>query len=184
MLKQKIYCNVEVIVYEKTSKIVVEDIHPKITIKYIVISDVIQLDKFSKDKFIKKEIIKFKYFLNHKCQIYLAIHNNNIAGHYIVCKSSDFKPYLYLNNYLFNGDNNYYIFFCNTFDGYKRKGIYSYILTQICKDILKNEDRIFISSDLKNISSQKAIEKVGFTRLGILNYVNLFPFVFINDFQK
>ncbi len=183
LLKQKMYCNEKIIVYSKIDKNIVE-ICPSIPLEYMVISNSEQLNKFSEDEGVKKNAIKLKYFIENKCTLYLAIHNNNAAGHYIVCKLSDFKPYLYLNNYLFNLDNNYYIFFCNTFDKYKRKGIFSYILTQICKDILKNENRIFISSDIRNISSQKAIEKVGFTRLGILNYVNLFPFVFINDFQK
>lgn len=169
LLKRKVYCNVENVVYMKNDEDI-PDIHPKIKIEYKIISNTKELVKHSYDKKIKKDIVKFKHFLKHGCKMYLVLCNGDIAGYYHVSKLSDFKAYLYNDCFLFKGGDKYYIFFCHTFDEYRGNGIYSYMLTQICKDTIKKAGNVFISTDMKNIASQKGIEKAGFGKLGMLKY--------------
>ena len=161
-------------------------IHPRIAIKYMIISNKNKLEILSNNINFRKNLIKFKYFIDKGCIIYLAIHNNNdIVGYYIISRLCEYKPYLYLNNPLFEGDNKYYIFFCHTFYEFENNGIYSYILTQICNDVIRDTDtEVFISSDAENIASQKGIEKAGFKRVGILNHCEIKNIIFISELIK
>lgn len=183
LLKQKLYCNIKNVVYMKDDEDI-PDIYPKIKIEYNVISDANQLQKYSNDKKFRKDIAKFKYFLNHGCKMYLTLYHNDIVGYYLTCKLNDFKPYLYHIHSLFKGDNKYAIFFCHTFDEYRRNEIYSYILTQICNDTLKKDETVFISTDTKNITSQRGIEKAGFRKLGRLRYKRIKSLVLSEHFNE
>ena len=162
----------------------IPDIPLKIKIEYKIIPNTKELVKHSYDKKIKKDIVKFKHFLKHGCKMYLVLCNGDIAGYYHVSKLSDFKAYLYNDYFLFKGGDKYYIFFCHTFDEYRGHGIYSNILTQICKDTIKKAGKVFISTDMKNIASQKGIEKAGFGKLGMLKYKKIGCITFISIFKK
>jgi hypothetical protein len=183
LLKQKLYCNVEKIIYTKEDKNI-PIIHPKIEIEYKIISNIDELKKHYKNKNIKKKIVKFKKFLNNSCKMYLVLHKNHLIGYYYICKLSDFKPYLYLNYSLFEGNNKYYIFFCHTFDEYQGNGIYTYILSQMCKSTLSNYGKVYISTNASNIASQKGIETVDFKKLGILKYKKIGGVTFVSKFLK
>ena len=173
LLKNKLYSNVEEIVYTKDDKNI-PYISPKIQTELKVICTLEEFEKYisSEEKFAKNRT-KFKYFLKYRCNMYVTLHKNNITGYYFMCKISDFKPYLYNKLSLFQGEKSHYIFFCHTFSEYRGKNIYPYVLTQICKDVEKNSGVVLISTDVNNISSQKGIEKAGFRRLCILKYRNI-----------
>jgi len=173
LLKNKLYSNVEEIVYTKDDKNI-PYISPKIQTELKVICSLGEFEKYASiEEKLAKNRTKFKYFLKHKCRMYIALHKNNVIGYYFVCKISDFKPYPYNKLPLFQGDKSYYIFFCHTFSEYRGRNIYPYVLTQICKDIVKNSGVAFISADVDNISSQKGIEKAGFRKLCTLKYRNM-----------
>lgn len=166
LIKQKLFYWKNEIVYinaKKDSPV----IYPKMEINYLILPDEGDIEKFCINI---KDLVKFKYYLNKGCKIYLAMHNKKIVGHYIISKISEYKPYLNINNPLFKGDNEYYIFYCRTFDEYQKSGIFSYMLTQICKNYIKTNEKIFISTDILNIASQKGIEKAGFKKLGVLEH--------------
>ena len=172
LFKQKIYCNIDNVVYMKSIRNIPE-IQPKIQIDYKIISCVHDLLEHKSEKVIAKNLKKFRYFLLNGCKIYIALHNKTIVGHYLLCKLSNYKPYLYLSNPLFEAgfkNNNYCIYFCHTLDEYQKKGIYSYMLTQICGDILNEGGNVFISTSRKNIASHKGIEKAGFKQVYFLKY--------------
>ena len=170
LLKNKLYSDTEEIVYIKDDENI-PHISPKIQTKIKKVSSPREFEKYAKiEEKLAKYRIKFRYFLEHKSRMYLTLHENNITGYYFVCKISDFKPYPHNKLPLFQGDKSYYIFFCHTFSEYRGKNIYPYVLTQICKDIVKNSGVAFISAGIDNIPSQKGIEKAGFRRLCALKY--------------
>jgi len=173
ILKNKLYCNIEEIVYIKGDENI-PYIRPGLQIEIKKISSSGEFEKYiSSEEKLAKNRTKFKYFLKHGCNMYLTLHENNITGYYFVCKISDFKPYPYNKLPLFQGDKSYYIFFCHTFSEYRGKNIYPYVLTQICRDVEKKSGVVFISTDVDNISSQKGIEKAGFEKLCILKYKDI-----------
>lgn len=167
LFKQRIYCNIENAVYIKNERDI-PDTHPRIELEYKIISNINELSVYLYDIQINKNKEKFIYFLKHGCKMYLTLNQGVVTGFFWVSKLSNFKPYIYNNNILFDCDNVYYIFFCHTFKKYRRKGIYSYILTQICRNTLTKPGRVMISADIGNIASQKGIEKAGFIRIGII----------------
>jgi len=171
LLKQRFYCNVENIIYKKDDRNI-PDIHPKIKIECKVL-DSIGFENYSGRREMKKNIVKFRYLLNCGCKMYLALHDEDIAGYYLVCNLDRYKPYLYNFEPLFAGRNKHYIFNCHTFEKYRRNRIYSYILTWICRDTIQKNETVLISTDKTNIPSQKGIEKAGFKKLGTLSYMQL-----------
>lgn len=173
LLKNKLYCNTEEIVYIKDDENTLH-ISPTIQTSIKQISNSIELKKYaSNEERIAKNVIKFKYFLNQGCRMYVTSHKNNITGYYFVCKILDFKPYPYNKLPLFQGDKSHYIFFCHTFSEYRGNNIYPYVLTQIYEDVRKNSGLAFISTGVNNISSQRGIEKAGFRRLCTLKYISI-----------
>ena len=173
ILKNKLYCNTEKIVYIKDDENI-PYIRPGLRIEIKKISSSGEFEKYiSIEEKLAKNRTKFKYFLKYGCNIYLSLHKNKITGYYFMCKISDFKPYPYNKLSLFQGEKSHYIFFCHTFSEYRGKNIYPYVLTQICKDVEKNSGVAFISTDIDNIPSQKGIEKAGFRRLCTLKYRNM-----------
>jgi hypothetical protein len=183
ILKQKFFCIDKKIIYIKANK-EIPIIFPKIEIRYIILSDETELERLSVNKYFKKQIVKIKNFLKNGCKIYIAVDNNNIIGYYIISKILDYKPHLYLNNSLFEGDNKYFIFFCNTLFEYQRKNIYSYMLTQICKDFIKNHEEVFISTEAENIAAQKGIIKAGFEKLGVLKHFEIKYMIYKSELIK
>ena len=181
IIKQRTYCNVHNIIYIIEDPAQITPITPRIKIHYVKIKDVMELRKYANlDKKIKQEFIKFSYFLKHGVTVYLAIHNADIAGYYLVTNLNKFKPYLYNSHKLFQtSKNRYYIFHCHTFKEYRGNSIYPYMLAVISKEIFnKNrESVIYISTSLNNIASQRGIEKAGFKKLGIIKYLQLGPMV-------
>ena len=57
-----------------------------------------------------------------------------------------------------------YILFCQTHDEYRGKGIYPWLLSVLTEHLFEDRhiDVVFINTDVRNVSSQKGIIKVGF----------------------
>ncbi len=174
LFKQKKICTVNLFVYILEQKSKLPPLFPKIPIRYIRITNPDKLLEFSTDQKIKNEIFKFNYLLNNGAEVYLALASNDIAGFYWVTNLSKFKVYLFNNHSIFAGNDNYFIFYCRTFPKYRNKRIFSYILTEICQNILNYQARIFITTSPNNYASQKGIEKAGFKNIGLLKYFEIF----------
>jgi len=174
LYKQKQLCNSQEMVYAISDLDEVPHISPRVPLNYEFISNTLDLVKYSQNPEIKKYAHKFQYFLDHGGSLYLAFTEGDIAGYYWVVDLSKFKPYLFTKSQLFDGNvTTYFIFFCKTFETYRNLGIYSYMLTQICKDPRLYNGKIMISTDLANYASQRGIEKAGFRKLFALRYLNI-----------
>ena len=112
----------------------------------------------------------------------MALHNNQIIGHYIVSKLSKFKPYPYLKSSIFN-KNDYYIFFCRTINSYRGRGVYPSSLRKIVNKLYQ-ENQILISTDVNNKPSIRGIIKSGFMNKGTLSYRSLFGINLVEDFKN
>jgi len=152
--------------------------NPKIEIDIVRINKVDNLCEYYQVPQIRRVFTKFKYFIRQGVVIYLAIHNNNVVGHYLITKLVNFKPYLYNNHQIFSkppNKNIYYIFYCNTFKKYRGNGIYPYMLAKMSEDVFQGDKNavVYISTEITNIPSQKGIEKVGFKKVARLKYLQI-----------
>ena len=181
-VKQSIYCNTNMAVYMISDIDRVPSITPKVAVRFEVISSEEEFNKLIDIPEIKNHLWKFKRFLKNGCRLYLAFIDENLAGFYLITDLSKHKPYLFNNHPIFRSGSNSYIYYCRTFENYRNNGIYSYMLTQMCKDLLSYGKNIQISTDLDNSFSKKGIEKAGFTKIGNLRYSQIFIFVFRSEF--
>lgn len=185
LYKQKLFCTDRSIIYIISDRDEVPHNFPRIPLDYKLISNSFELIKYSQNPEIKEHIHKFQYFLNHSSSLFLAFTEDDIAGYYWVTDLSKFKPYLFTRSQLFSDDTpKYFIFFCKTFESYRNLGIYSYMLTQICRDPRFHDGKIMISTDLTNFASQRGIEKAGFRKLSTLRYFNIGGVRLIDNFKK
>jgi RimJ/RimL family protein N-acetyltransferase len=69
-----------------------------------------------------------------------------------------------------------YIHWCETVPFARGKNVYPKILSEILKDLLKNYKKIYISTTIDNIASQKGILKAGFSEI---EAVKVFSFMHI-----
>lgn len=174
LYKQKLLCNSLEMVYVISDLDEIPHISPRISLNYEFISNSLDLAKYSLNPEIKKYVHKFQYFLDHGGSLYLVFTEGDIAGYYWVVDLSKFKPYMFTNSQLFDGNvTTYFIFFCKTYENYRNLGIYSYMLTQICRDPRFYNGKIIISTDLANYASQRGIEKAGFRKFCVLRYLNI-----------
>jgi len=176
IIKQKLYCNVHNVIYVIDDPKMIAPVVPKIDIRYVKVQTISELNRYKHDENSRKEFVKFKYFLKHGVRIYLAKHNKNIVGYYLLADLDKFKPYLYNNHPIFQSSKRrYYIFHCRTFEQYRGNRIYPYMLTVMCGDVFSENKNsiIFISTSADNIASQKGIEKTGFKKIGALKYTQI-----------
>jgi RimJ/RimL family protein N-acetyltransferase len=185
IVKQKVYCNVNNVVYSITDPVQINLVTPKIETHHIKIRDIDKLWKYAQitDE-LKKEYTKFKYLIEHGVIIYLARYKSNIMGYYLVTDLDIFRPYLYNNHPLFESPKRrYYIFHCHTFERYRGNSVYPYMLTVISRDIfnINKNSVIYVSTSVNNIPSQRGIKKAGFKKLGNLKYYQIGPIVLKSD---
>lgn len=183
LLKQKLYCDIESVVYIKNDEHI-PDIHPKINVEYKLISNINDLEIYLGNKKIKKNFYKFRYFILHGCKMYLLLKDDDIAGHIFICKLSDFKPYLYNNHSVFNGDDTYYAFCAHTFDEYRGNRLHPYMNSIVLKDTIKKNEKVFATASNKNLIAEKGIERAGWLALGVLKYKSIGHITFVNTFKK
>jgi len=157
-------------------------VSPKVPIIYQIISNDEDLKKYIGFPEIKKNFWKFEDFLNGGSRLYLAFVAENLAGYYIVTNLNKYKPYLCNHHPLFSHGINHFIFYCRTFEKYRNNRIYSFMLTQICKESISDGESVLISTDLDNKFSQKGIENAGFEKIGTLKHIQLFNIVFFSKF--
>jgi hypothetical protein len=181
IFKQQNYCNNEVFIYAKSDQFIPEII-PKLNIKIELIKNEESLKKYWNNPDIEKNKEKLKYFLNNRCIGYFAVYNNDIVSSSWVSDLNKFHPSQYLNNPVFKGKNNYYIFYVKTQINCRKKGIFSFLFLQILKDIAHKQGKIFTAIDIENIASQKAFEKLGLKKIGTLKHVQIFKWVLVSDF--
>lgn len=176
-IKQSIFCNSSIIMYKISDIRETSKISPRVPVQFNIITTEDELTKYEGYSEIRKYLWKFKYFIDKGCQLYLAFVAGNLAGYYLVADLKKYKPYLYNNHLLFQADSSYFIFYCRTFEKFRRNGIYTYMLTNMCRNLLPKPGSVFISTDLDNVFSQNGIEKTGFKKIGSLKYIQLFQFV-------
>jgi len=183
LIKQKIYCNTDGYVYLKSDEFIPE-LTPKLIIKIEVIKNQENLKKYEDNADIRRIKEKISFFLNHGCIGYFAVYNKEIVSSCWLCDLNKFHPYLHLNNPIFQGKKNYYIFYANTKNNFRRKGIVSYIYTQILKDIVGKQGKIYALIDTDNIASQKSFLKAGFEKNGWLRHIQIFKWILLSKFIK
>jgi RimJ/RimL family protein N-acetyltransferase len=181
IIKQKNYCNNEVFIYVKSDQFIPEII-PELNVRIEVIKNKESLKKYWNNPDIQKIKEKIHYFLNNGCFGYFAVYNKEIVASCWVCDLNNFHPRPYLNNPVFKGKNNYYFFNGNTQSNYRKKGIMSYIVTKILKDLVDKQGKIFTVMDAENIASQKTVEKLGLKKIGTLKHIQIFQWVLVSDF--
>jgi len=167
------YLKKHVKVYTFNKNTPIKKINPDIECELKEIRDFNDLEKY-KQNISPIDFAKFNIFLRHGCVGYFARNGEELVsiGWLADPKKYIHSPYLKV---LFENCNDkmcHYIFYCHTFEKYKGKNIYPYILSYIINKH-KNED-IYIDTDLLNIPSQKGIEKVGFEFKYVLSYLRLF----------
>lgn len=175
LLKHRFYCSGEKYVFGMSADTLVgmPDLSPRIESRCEVIRDPAGFDRQTSYPEIKKEIFKFKYYLRQGCQVYLVFHQNAVVAHAVVARLNRFRPYSFANHAVFQGGTSYLVFYGQTFPEYRGQGINSYILTQICKNNIKTGERVFVTSDWDNVASHKTIQKAGFKKIGVLNYLKV-----------
>lgn len=194
LFKRRIYCNVDIFVY-KWSNDLSNDLVDLDTIDEGL--ELISIDKSNLNYTnLTKESTKLSFYLEKGCNVFAAKLNNVAAGRCVSCELSSFKPNLYNNAEIFDVDAGYYIFFVRTFEGFRGKGVFKYMLNEVChilaynfntSDILKFSKQgacldIFISTDTKNRIAQKGIEKCGFIKLGKLRYLQILSVILKSEF--
>lgn len=175
LLKHRIYCNGKKYVFcmSRGNLAGMPDLRPRIECGCEVVRDLAGLERHTTRPEIKKEAIKFKYYLRQGCQLYLMFYQNAVVAYAVVARLNRFYPYPFANHAVFKGGADYLVFYGQTFPEYRGLGINSYILTQICKNNIKDGERIFVTSDWGNLVSHKTIKKAGFKKLGILKYIKV-----------
>jgi RimJ/RimL family protein N-acetyltransferase len=120
-----------------------------------------------------RDEFKLRYLITMGCSVYLAKWNGTIAGRYVLCNLSRFRPYSYNEHELFQENDSYYVFFCRTYESFRGNGIFPQILELICEDVWRENPCgvIYSSADVGNRPSQRGIEKAGFRLAGRLRYM-------------
>lgn len=134
---------------------------------------------------------KFSIFLKHGCVGYFAVKGDDLLSTSWIADSKKYTPQPHLKCVLEDYNNEmyqhiFYSFFSHTYEKYRRKNLFSYILFYIM-DKNQNENTCIIGDvDITNIGSQKGVEKVGFKFEYILNYLRLFGITLhiSKDFKK
>jgi RimJ/RimL family protein N-acetyltransferase len=183
--KQRFYCNGNKYVFCKSAEALADmpDPGPRIECRCEIIRDFAELERQACCPEIRKEIVKFAYYLRQGCQIYLIFHQNAVVAHSVVASLNRFHPYPFADHAVFEGGTDYLVFYGRTFPEYRGLGISSYMLTQICKNNIKNEERVFVTSNWDNAIAHKTIKKAGFKKLGILRYIRVGFFTLCSDFS-
>lgn len=179
IIKQNNYDNSEGLIYRKKIDSDIPEIPLKIDIETDVIRSREDLIKYEKNADLRKNIEKIRFFLSQGCSGYLALHHGDVISSCWLCDLSRFHPNLFLNNSVFSGERCYYIFYATTKTGFRRKGIMSFIFTQIQKDLVDKGKSGFIYSaiDSGNIISEMTFEKAGFGLIGWLRHIQIFRWV-------
>lgn len=171
LIKQRVYCNINNIIYCKTNQYFPE-ISSNLDIAIDKIYHETQIARYTSDKNIKNDLERIIYFLKNSCNIYVVLHEGEVAGRYALAEIDNFKPYRYLNHPIFNGCT-HYIFFCRTYPQYQNNNVFKHVLVEMCRDTLRNNEHIYISCGFGNIASQRAIIGAGFQKIGELDYTSL-----------
>lgn len=119
-----------------------------------------------------------------------AIYNNRAVGYswaYIgnICNKIK-KNKKRLNDLVKLRDDEALIHFCSTAEEYRGRGVYSFLLFRL-SDILflkYNIKKIYIDTDIKNISSQKGIERTGFRKIYLVKRLKILSFSIFRNFKK
>lgn len=119
-----------------------------------------------KEKVKRDEIGIFAYFKNH------------IVG-YVWISFSKKTELLSINPIIELQQNQAYIYYCHTFEHYRGKNIYPYLLFIASKYAFtrKNMKKILIDTSPDNIASQHGIKKIGFKERYIVSILRLFGYI-------
>lgn len=181
MIKQHITCNLSNRIFGIKSLSAVPSLVPEIDIRYRIISSPRELGIYQNEKSLEKDWFKLISFLRRGASIYLAFSGSEIAGYYCVTKLGRFSPFVFTRHPVFSAPNTYYIFFCTTVDRYRNNGIYPYMLTRICRDILRTGRRALISTGRDHHSSLKGIKNAGFHEIADITYRQIGPMIITCD---
>ena len=95
--------------------------------------------------------------------------------HYSWVQSSGWHQILPAGRWFRIRNDEIWIFHCRTVERTRGRGIYSAVLRQIMSDSLQaNKKRAIIYTSSENISSQRGIQKAGFTLTGEYRAMNLY----------
>lgn len=170
-IKTRIYYHVNryVFIYDKNEVYLLQ---PKINILIININNQNYNKYISniKEKTLKKRL---NNYYKKKCHIYLATFKDIIVGHYILTSINNYQNDLFVKSKIFD-KSGMIIFDCVTFPEFRRLNIYSAVLTYILNEVINLNKKIYITTDINNINSQKGIEKAGFVKKYLVDYKEIF----------
>ena len=170
ILKSRLYYNIEQMVYHldrESYRPLKED---KPCFNHIVITNAQDLEPYKTTDQLAAFYPKFSYYLKKGLTLYLPLYHGRVAGHVLLASIEGYNPEQYMDLPIFRGEKRYYAFFAQTFPEYRKMGINSYLLNEICRDVTGKGGELFLLVGRDNIASQNTIKQFGFKYWGTLRY--------------
>lgn len=160
------------IFYEKDLSTYIPEISPKLnaTFREGSLMDLLKL----KDKmYLDINTIK-RWIISGKKVFIVEAHNEVIHYSWLSFDEEYIKP---IEKKITLAKNEGFIHTCRTMPSFRKKRIYSFVLSNICKYLRSNGySKVLICANSKNIPSIKSIQKMGFKRIGEVFFLKLFLF--------
>lgn len=175
LYKKRIYCRENLYIYRFSGEL--SDINSELNISYLVCNH--------RDNDTNRNE-KINFYLDNGCTIYTTMNNGSFVGRCVVCELKKYRPNLYNKCSIFDNNHVYYIFHCMTAKEYRGNNAFPLLLNKISTDIKDANPyaETMITSNVKNIASQKGLKKAKFDKIGRLAYLEIFGYVLTCKFTE